>query len=252
MARLGPLARGLASAAFAVALWQIIVWAGDMKHFILPDPWRVAQAMWSSRVMLAENAVITFAEIIIGFALGVLLGMFTAIQLAASPAAHTLLRPTLVFMQAAPVFALAPILTIWFGFGMASKIVMAAMIIYFPVLSAFLDGLKRTPQGFVDLARCMGASEWRILWHVRMPAAVPSLCSGLRLAAVYTPIGVIIGEWIGSSHGLGRVMLDANARSKVDVMFAAVVILALFTVVMHRVVDWAATWATDKMADPAG
>ncbi|MEO1494821.1 MAG: ABC transporter permease [Pseudomonadota bacterium] len=243
--------RGLAAAAVAIGLWQFIVWAGDMKHFILPGPWRVATALWANAGLIFENALVTFGEVLLGLVLGVALGAVSAIQLAGSPMAQTLLRPILIFLQAVPVFALAPVLTIWFGYGIWSKVAMALLIIYFPVMSAFYDGLTRTPQGFVDLARCMGASPARIMWHVRIPAAIPSLASGLRLAAVYAPIGAVIGEWVGASQGLGHLMLLANGRAKIDLMFAALFVLAAFTVVLHMTIDRLADRLTTRMSDAA-
>lgn len=240
------------AALLALAVWQGVVWLGDMKPFILPGPARVAEALWLNRITITENAVVTIGEVLAGLALGALIGAATAIQLAASPAARAVVRPILVFTQAVPVFALAPVLTLWFGYGLWSKIAMAVLIIYFPVTSAFYDGLSRTPQGWLDLARTMGASPARIMWRVRVPAAVPSLASGLRLAAVYAPIGAVIGEWVGASKGLGHLMLLANGRAKIDLMFAALLVLALFTVVLHAVVDRVARVLTERMSDTAG
>ena len=127
--------------------------------------------------------------------LGACLGALSAIALAASPMARALIRPMLVFSQAVPGFALAPILTLWLGFGLWSKITMALIIIYFPVTSAFFDALKRTNRDWLGMAKVMGATPARIMWHIRIPAALPGLASGLRLAAVYAPIGAVIGEW---------------------------------------------------------
>lgn len=219
-------------------VWQGVVWAADLKPFILPGPLRVAEAMWQSRVTIASNALVTLAEILIGLVCGLGLGVLTAIHLAMSPAARLHVRPVLVFLQAVPFFALAPILTFWLGYGMAPKIVMAMLIIYFPVTSAFFDGLMQTSSGYLDLARTMGASDWRILWRVRIPAAVPSLASGLKLGAVFTPIGAVIGEWVGGSgQGLGYLMLLANGRAKIDLMFACVVVLAVVTVLLYVTAD---------------
>ena len=156
--------------------------------------------------------------------------------MATSPFARQFLRPVLVLTQALPVFALAPILTLWLGYGIGSKILMAVLIIYFPVASAFYDGLMGTPRGWLDLAKSMQATPRQVLWRVRMPAALPSLASGLRLAAVYAPIGAIIGEWVGASQGLGYLMLLANGRAKIDLMFAALAVLAVLTLILHRVV----------------
>lgn len=217
----------------AALIWQVVVWATDVPHFILPSPIRVAEALWSNLELIVEHAGITIAEVIIGLMIGSLLGAATAIQLMMSPLARRFVLPVLVFSQAVPVFALAPILTLWLGYGLASKIAMAVLIIYFPVASNFFDGLRRTDSGLLDLAQVMGASPSRVLWRLRVPAALPSLGSGLRLAAVYAPIGAVIGEWVGASKGLGYLMLLANGRAKIDLMFASLFVLALFTVFLH-------------------
>ncbi|MAU51130.1 MAG: ABC transporter permease [Roseovarius sp.] len=237
-----------ASGLMALALWQALVWLAALPPFILPGPLRVAETLWSSRALIAEHAVITAAEVLIGLALGALLGAASAIGLAASPAARGLIRPMMVFSQAIPVFALAPILTLWLGYGLASKIAMALLIIYFPVTSAFFDALMRTPQPLLDLGRVMGASSARLMWHIRVPSALPGLASGLRLAAVYAPIGAIIGEWVGASRGLGYLMLLANGRAKIDLMFAALLVLAVFTLLLHRAVDAACRHWLDARA----
>ncbi len=219
-----------------IAIWQAIVWITQAPHFILPSPSRVAQAAWSSRALIAEHALVTATEVILGLIIGTALGAITAIQLALSETTRRLFLPILVFTQAVPVFALAPILTLWFGYGIASKIVMAVIIIYFPVTSAFHDGLMRQPPGTFDLAKSMGAGKWRTLRHIQIPAALPALGSGLRLAAVYAPIGAVIGEWVGASRGLGYLMLLANGRAKIDLMFAALITLAVFAVLLHQLI----------------
>ncbi|MEQ8895607.1 MAG: ABC transporter permease [Roseovarius sp.] len=222
---------------FGLALWQAAVMVLQVPHFILPGPARVAGALWENRALLAENAVVTVTEVLVGLALGAVLGWATAIGLALSPPARRLVRPLLVFSQAVPVFALAPIFTLWFGYGMGSKVAMALLIIYFPVTSAFFDALVSTPPAWLQQARVMGAGPVRVMWHVRIPAALPGLLSGLRLAAVYAPIGAIIGEWVGASRGLGYLMLLANGRAKIDLMFATVIVVAVLTLALHRVVD---------------
>ena len=229
--------------AFGLALWQAAVVVLQVPHFILPGPTRVAGALWENRALLAENALVTVTEVLVGLALGAVLGWVTAIGLALSPAARRLVRPLLVFSQAVPVFALAPIFTLWFGYGMGSKVAMALLIIYFPVTSAFFDALVSTPPAWLQQARVMGAGPIRVMWHVRIPAALLGLLSGLRLAAVYAPIGAIIGEWVGASRGLGYLMLLANGRAKIDLMFATVIVVAVLTLALHRVVDGLATRA---------
>lgn len=223
----------LLASLIGVAVWQAIVWVTDAPHFILPAPGRVAVAAFDSRVLIAENAWITAVEVALGLLIGTFLGVVTAIQLALSKTAERLMLPILVFTQAVPVFALAPLLTLWFGYGMASKIAMAVLIIYFPVTSAFHDGLTRIDSGYRDLSHSMAAGKYHFMRHVQIPNALPSLGSGLKLAAVYAPIGAVIGEWVGASRGLGYLMLLANGRAKTDLMFASLIVLACLTVILH-------------------
>lgn len=224
------------SGIFGVMLWQMVVWITDAPHFILPSPLRVLSAAYNSHALIGEHAIITATEVIIGLAIGVVLGVLTAIGLAVSPMARRLFLPILVFTQAVPVFALAPILTLWLGYGIGGKIVMTVLIIYFPITSSFYDGLTRVESGMLDLAQTMGATKTQIMRRIRIPSALPSLGTGLRLAAVYAPIGAVIGEWVGSSKGLGYLMLLANGRAKTDLMFASLIVLAIFAVSLHALV----------------
>ncbi|WP_386624813.1 ABC transporter permease [Sulfitobacter geojensis] len=219
-----------------LGLWQAAVILTNAPHFILPSPWRVAQAAYHSRAIIAQNAWVTIIEVCLGLLIGTVLGVVTAIQLSMSKTAERLMLPILVFTQAVPVFALAPLLTLWFGYGMGSKIVMAVLIIYFPVTSAFHDGLARIDSGYRDLSVSMSAGKWNFMRYVQIPQALPALGSGLRLAAVYAPIGAVIGEWVGASKGLGYLMLLANGRAKIDLMFASLIVLACLTVLLHLAV----------------
>jgi putative hydroxymethylpyrimidine transport system permease protein len=227
----------VAATLFALAVWQTIVSLTELPRFILPGPMLVAETWWTNRAVIAEHTLVTAQEVLIGLAIGTALGVVTALQLATSKTARLLVQPILVFTQALPVFALAPILTLWLGYGLWSKVAMAVLIIYFPVTSAFFDGLMRTPPGYLDLSKTMQASPSRVLWHIRVPAALPSLGAGVRLAAVYAPIGAVIGEWVGASKGLGYLMLLANGRAKTDLMFAAMLTLGVLSVLLYMSVS---------------
>jgi putative hydroxymethylpyrimidine transport system permease protein len=222
--------------AFAAALagWQALVWLTAVPSFILPGPLRVAGTLVLQSELILQHAAVTIVEVLLGIAIGTLLGAATALQLAMSRTALRFVLPLLVFSQAVPVFALAPLLTLWFGYGLGAKVAMAVLIIYFPVASNFLDGLRHTEPSLVEMARSLGATKGQMLRHIRLPAALPSFGSGLRLAAVYAPIGAVIGEWVGASQGLGYLMLLANGRAKTDLMFAALFVLAAFTLLLHR------------------
>lgn len=230
--------RNLIGFAVFLGLWQAAVWLADLPAFLLPGPDRVLQTLWTSRALIAEAALVTLGEVLISLVIGAALGAATAIALAASVRARAVVQPVLILSQTIPIFALAPLITLWLGFGLASKITVAVLVIYFPVTSAFLDALLRTPPGWLELAQVMQAKPRQILWRIRIPAALPGLATGLRLAAIYAPLGVVLGEWVGAAQGLGYLMLLANGRAKIDLMFAALAVLCLLTYALHCGMDW--------------
>ena len=234
-----------------VGAWQLLVWSTGVAPYILPGPLPVARALAARWETLLDNAWITIAEILLGLALGTLLGCASALLIAAFRPARLWLMPVLVVSQSIPVFALAPLLVLWLGYGLASKVAMATLIIYFPVTAAFFDGLRRTDPGWLDLARTMGGSRLAVLRVIQIPAALPALSSGLRVATAVAPIGAVVGEWVGSSGGLGYLMLHANARMQIDLLFAALFILAIFAVSLYSVVDWLLRLALPWQAEEA-
>jgi putative hydroxymethylpyrimidine transport system permease protein len=217
--------------------WQALVWLTGVPHFLLPAPLAVGPALVVLAPLLLDQAAVTLSEILLGLAGGVLIGGASALAMALLPPLQPWLLPLLVLGQTIPVFALAPLLVLWFGYGLASKIVMATLIIYFPVAAALFDGLRRTEPGWLDLARTMGASRLRILTHLRLPAALPAFGSGLRIATAVAPIGAVVGEWVGSSAGLGYLMLHANARLQIDLLFAALLVLLMMALALYGPVD---------------
>ncbi len=217
--------------------WQRAVNLLDLPHYMLPAPSSVLKQLQIHYLLLWQHAQITLLEIIIGLALGFLLGLSSALLLSLSAPISAFLMPLLVISQAIPVFAIAPLLVLWFGYGMASKIVMTVLIIYFPVTAACYDGLRNTPQAWLDLARTMQVGRFALLFKVRLPAALPALASGLRIAVSVAPIGAVVGEWVGSSQGLGYLMLHANARMQVDLMFAALFLLIIIALTLYFVTD---------------
>ncbi len=221
----------------ALTLWQAAIWVGGLPPFLLPSPTAVARALWLNRVEIGQAAIFTGFEVLAGFAIGATLGAALAVIMARSQRVTSVLRPLLTFSQTIPIFALAPILTLWLGYGLSPKIAMTVLIVFFPVASAFLDGLLRTPQATLDLAQVMGASDWRVMRHLRIPAALPQLATGLRLAAVYAPIGAVIGEWVGGAKGLGALMIHANGRMKTDLVFAALLVLSLLTISFAKLIS---------------
>ena len=220
-----------------ITLWQLVVLGTGVPPYILPGPLPVARALVAHLPVLAPHLATTVIEILLGLVLGTLLGSVAALTMILSPLLKRWLLPVLVISQAIPVFALAPILVLWLGYGMASKVAMAVLIIFFPVTASLYAGMRRTDHDLLDLARIMGASPAGVLRHIVLPSALPAFAAGLRVAAAVAPIGAVIGEWVGSSEGLGFYMLHANARMQVDLMFAALTLLATASLTLYFCID---------------
>lgn len=232
-----PIFRLLVSTAVILGLWQALVVIFELPSFILPAPMQVLSKLIERYDVLLMHSWVTGQEIILGLLLGLTMGLLFALQMLLFEPVKRWLLPVLIASQAVPVFAIAPILMLWLGYGIASKVVMAAIIIFFPVTTCCYDGLRNTPTGYLDLAKTMDASKWQLLRHIQLPAALPTLASGVRVAVVIAPIGAVVGEWVGSSAGLGYLMLQANARMIIDEMFAALFILALLSISLYFLTD---------------
>ena len=229
--------RALGVALGLLIIWQAVILIFAPPAFMLPAPASVFAALRDRPDLWRVHAVTTLEETVIGLAAGILVGAAFALAMSFLPITRRLLLPVLVVSQAIPVFAIAPLLALWFGFGLASKIVMATIAIFFPVTSAFADGLSRTDPGLLDLAQLYRAKRWRVVSVLRIPGALPAFITGVRLAAVYAPVGALIGEWVGASSGLGYAMLFANSRSEAAVVFAALILLVAMSVILRTIVD---------------
>lgn len=220
-----------------LAGWELLVWLTGVPPYILPPPSRVAVVLVQRAELLAEQAAWTAAEMVLGLVLGLVLGAGLAVVLAASAGWRRWALPLVIASQAIPVIAIAPLLVLWLGYGMASKVAMAALVIFFPVVSSLYDGLRRTDPEWLELARTMDAAPRAALLRIRLPAALPALASGARIAAAVAPIGAVIGEWVGASAGLGFLMTQSLARGQTPLAFAALFVLCLLGLVLHHAVD---------------
>jgi putative hydroxymethylpyrimidine transport system permease protein len=229
--------RPLITALGLVAAWELLVRLSGVPPYILPPPSQVVVVLIERIDLLIEQALWTAAEMVIGLGLGLALGALLAIVFAASAGWRRWALPLVIISQAIPVIAVAPLLVLWLGYGMASKVAMAALVIFFPVVSSLYDGLRRTDQGWLDLARTMDASPRAILLQIRLPAALPAFASGARIAAAVAPIGAVIGEWVGASAGLGYLMTQQLARGQTPLAFAALFLLCLLGLALYHAVD---------------
>ncbi|WP_413111875.1 ABC transporter permease [Thaumasiovibrio sp. DFM-14] len=233
-----PLSRALISVSIILTLWQMLIVFFELPPFILPSPMAVFDALIQRYDVLLRHTQVTAIEIALGLLLGLSMGLIFALQMLMFEPLRRWLLPILIASQAIPVFAIAPILMLWLGYGIASKVVMAAIIIFFPVTTCCYDGLRQTPRGYLDLAQTMNLTTWQKLRYVRLPAALPTIASGIRVAVVVAPIGAVVGEWVGSSEGLGYLMLHANARMMIADMFAALFMLACMSISLYFATDY--------------
>lgn len=220
----------------ALVIWQIMVTGLKIPSFLLPSPQSVVLAFWKNAPLLGFHGLVTLAEMVGGLFLAFLLAVICASLLFLYPRLAKFLLPYLIAGQALPVFALAPLLTLWLGFGIGSKLIMAIMIMYFPIFSAFYDGLCHPRPEYIWLGQSFAVNRWQDLRFVRFPAALPQLASGLRIAAVAAPIGAVVGEWVGAEAGLGYFMLHANGLMRTADLFAALLLLMGLSFVIFRLV----------------
>jgi len=223
-------------------LWQMIVSYWQLPDYLLPSPIQVFHTLYQQRALMLSEAIPTLIEMLLGLLLGIFFGCFAGLCIAFFRLLNYWFLPLLIISQAIPTFAIAPLLVIWLGYGLASKVATTILMIFFPIASALYDGLQKTNAAWLDLAKIMDAKKWRTFYCIRLPAALPTLASGIRIAAAIAPIGAIAGEWVGSSRGLGYLMLNANARLQIDVMFAALLIVILLALILYFSVDRLLRW----------
>jgi NitT/TauT family transport system permease protein len=228
----------VASLAVFVVGWQLVVLVSGFPPYILPGPLAVVQAFvraWTSGMMWPHVAT-TLVEVLLGFALGASLALVVGIVLARSPLAERLLSPYLVAAQATPVLALAPLIALWFGTGLLSKLVITTLIVFFPVAVATMVGIRSVDPRLLEMARAFRADGWQTIGHVEVPAAAPAILGGMRVGVTLAVIGAIVGEWAGADRGLG-VLINIARGSLFDIplMFAALLQLAIIGVTLYLV-----------------
>ena len=221
-----------------VLAWQAVVLVSGFPSFVLPGPWTVLERFvraWTDGTMWPHVAQ-TLVEILLGFAIGASVAVVVGVLLARSRLAERLLSPYLVAAQATPVLALAPLIVLWFGNGLASKLVITTLIVFFPVAIATMVGLRGVDPRLLEMARSFRATGWQTITRVEVPAALPAILGGMRVGATLAVIGAIVGEWAGGEKGLG-VLINIARASLFDtpLMFAALATLALIGVSLYLV-----------------
>jgi NitT/TauT family transport system permease protein len=221
-----------------VLAWQAVVFVSGFQSFVLPGPWTVFERFvraWADGTMWPHVAQ-TLLEILLGFAIGASVALVVGVLLARSRLAERLLSPYLVAAQATPVLALAPLIVLWFGNGLSSKLVITTLIVFFPVAIATMVGIRSVDPRLLEMARSFRATSWQIVARVEVPAALPAILGGMRVGVTLAVIGAIVGEWAGGEKGLG-VLINIARASLFDtpLMFAALATLALIGVSLYLV-----------------
>ncbi|MDQ2788097.1 MAG: ABC transporter permease [Chloroflexota bacterium] len=231
----------------AVLIGLVVVWEAGVRLFRvdpheLPAPSRIFGAFRAQGNLYVDNTWRTMQETAIGFAVAVLIGLFFAFVIDATPFLRRALYPLLIGSQTIPIIAIAPLLIIQLGFGLAPKIVIIVLYCFFPIVVSTVDGLRAAEPEMLNLLRAMGANRWQLLRVARIPAAMPSIFSGVKIAATYAVTGAVVSEWLGGSKGLGVSMIRAQKSFAPDKVFAAVFIVMLLTLMLFLVIDLVARW----------
>jgi putative hydroxymethylpyrimidine transport system permease protein len=239
-----------APAAVVAALiggWELLAKLGHVEDYLLPAPSEIVRALVRDRDLLAPDTWVTAREVLLGFALALAAGVLVAVALHLSAVLRRAIYPLVVASQAVPIIVIAPILVIWFGFGITPKLIVIALICFFPIVVNTLDGLRSVDVEQEKMLRTLGATRWGLLRRLELPSALPFLFSGAKVAVAVAVIGAVFGELVGSDAGLGHAVQVGTAELETARVFAAVLILSLIAIglfglvalVERRAVPWA-------------
>jgi len=236
------------------ALWELAVRILAIPEFLLPAPSAVSVVLIDKSVILLENAFVTFRETVYGFLMGLVLGVVSAIVIVYSRLLQNLLYPLILIAQIVPKVAIAPLLLIWVGYGELSKILIAFLVSWFPIIVTTVSGMRMVQPEMLDLARSLQATDWQIFTKVRLPNSLPHFFGGLKIAITLAVIGAIIGEFIGGNHGLGYLIVVSNYEVNTPLMFSALIVLSLMGLILYGAIvlleRWLIPWGIEEEQEP--
>jgi NitT/TauT family transport system permease protein len=220
-----------------VALWWAVTAIGLVPSYLVPSPSATLGSIVDRPGYCWDNTVVTGWETLLGFALATAIGVLVAVVMVHSPTVERTLYPLLLFAQVIPKIAIAPLFVVWLGFGLAPKIVVAVLMAFFPVVISMVAGLRSVDPEMLELSATMGAGPARTLRRIRLPASLPHLFSGLKVAATMAVTGAVVGEFVGADTGLGNVILQANGNVDTPTLFAGLLVMSLLGVLLFAVVE---------------
>jgi ABC-type nitrate/sulfonate/bicarbonate transport system permease component len=243
-ARLAALIPPVVLLTVLLVTWEALVRINELPRGLVPAPSVVLEALVGDLDVYLDNLGVTLLEIVLGFGLGVLVGLAAAIGITYSGAFARAVYPLILATQAVPIFAFAPLFIIWLGFGIEPKVVMVALGAFFPIVVNGVVGLTTVDPGAVALMRAYSASGWQLFRWLRLPNAAPFLVPAAEISMTYAVIGAVVAEWIGAESGIGRLMVAANATARTDQLFAAMLLITLVALALVAVVRLAGRWLT--------
>jgi ABC-type nitrate/sulfonate/bicarbonate transport system permease component len=236
-----------------LGIWQIVTTTAQVPLWLFPSPAQIAEAFWETRQLIWMHTVTTLLETSAGFLLSVLLALITAGLMVLSSWFKRLIYPYLIISQTVPLIAIAPLLILWLGYGLLPKILIVVLVCFFPITVSLVEGLELTDADLLNLLKSMGASRWQVFYIVRWPHALPSFFAGLKIAATYSVMGAVIGEWLGASSGLGVYLTRSSHSFLTDRVFAVIFTISalsfLYFALIKGLAKIALPWMQSKAQD---
>ena len=218
-------------------IWEVAVRVSTIPKWILPSPTIIAIELWNIKKMIWYHLIPTTVEALIGLLIASIVGIFCAIVMEWSQTIRRILHPLLVISQTIPTIAIAPLLIIWFGFGMISKIIIIGLVCFFPIAINMSDGFKTVNQEWLKIFHTMGASQWQTFRFVKVMAVLPHFFSGLKIAGAYSILGAVVSEWFGAEKGLGILLMRSTKSFQTERVFVAIVVIAFLSICLVKCID---------------
>jgi NitT/TauT family transport system permease protein len=244
---IGRAAKVLLTLVVLTVFWELACRLLDVREFLVPTPSAIGARLADKPELFLSHGWVTFYETFAGFALAVVFGILAATIIVVIPALRDVVMPLLLIAQVVPKVAIAPILLVWFGYGLAPKVIIAFLVAFFPIVVNTATGLIAVEKELLDLGRSLEASRWQVFWKFRIPAAMPELFSGMKIAITLAVIGAIIGEFVGGDHGLGYLIIIANQELDTPLAFAALLVISVGGILLYALIE-----AAERLLIPWG
>lgn len=220
-----------------LVVWEIFVRGAGIKPYILPAPSVVLASLWQKLPTVLAAASFTVQPMLIGFAVAVVVGILLALIVAFSPTLQDIIYPLIVFLQIVPKIAVAPLFIIWFGYGLMPKVLLVFLLSFFPIVVSAVTAFRSVDSDIMDLAKSTGAGAWRIFWKVQVPHALPTLFTGIKVAAALSSTAAVVAEFVASDRGLGYLLLEYNGTLNTSMAFAVIIVLSAMGLALYGLVE---------------